>query len=145
MVWSRNDHWMVTADQTGYVKYWQSNMNNVKMFQAHKEPVRAIRCEITTGFGDVLLTCICIIDSLFSIHLLLQIINSKQYYLIALRNKISIQTFSPIKSNYNKSVTFPHLMFLLFFTINANKIVFSQKENFTYFRSSKLFLKHLIH
>ncbi|XP_017494913.1 PREDICTED: pre-mRNA 3' end processing protein WDR33-like, partial [Rhagoletis zephyria] len=42
MVWSRNDSWMVTADQTGYVKYWQSNMNNVKMFQAHKEPVRAI-------------------------------------------------------------------------------------------------------
>lgn len=37
---------MVTADQTGYVKYWQSNMNNVKMFQAHKEPVRAIRCDI---------------------------------------------------------------------------------------------------
>ena len=46
MVWSRNDSWMVTADQTGYVKYWQSNMNNVKMFQAHKEPVRAIRCDI---------------------------------------------------------------------------------------------------
>lgn len=43
MVWSRNDSWMVTADQGGYVKYWQSNMNNVKMFQAHKEPVRAIR------------------------------------------------------------------------------------------------------
>ena len=48
MVWSRNDSWMVTADQTGYVKYWQSNMNNVKMFQAHKEPVRAIRCEFLT-------------------------------------------------------------------------------------------------
>lgn len=46
MVWSHNDSWMVTADQTGYVKYWQSNMNNVKMFQAHKEPVRAIRCDI---------------------------------------------------------------------------------------------------
>lgn len=45
MVWSRNDAWMVTADQNGYVKYWQSNMNNVKMFQAHKEPVRAIRCD----------------------------------------------------------------------------------------------------
>lgn len=43
MVWSRNDSWMVTGDQNGYVKYWQSNMNNVKMFQAHKEPVRAIR------------------------------------------------------------------------------------------------------
>ena len=33
MVWSRNDQWMVTGDHGGYVKYWQSNMNNVKMFQ----------------------------------------------------------------------------------------------------------------
>ncbi|CAG2116343.1 unnamed protein product [Medioppia subpectinata] len=55
MTWSRSDHWMVTADQTGYVKYWQSNMNNVKMFQAHKEPVRAIRCAPThtPTTGDV--------------------------------------------------------------------------------------------
>lgn len=36
MVWSHNDIWMVTADHAGYVKYWQSNMNNVKMFQVHK-------------------------------------------------------------------------------------------------------------
>lgn len=34
---------MVTADHAGYVKYWQSNMNNVKMFQGHKEAVRGIR------------------------------------------------------------------------------------------------------
>lgn len=33
MIWSHNDIWMVTADHAGYVKYWQSNMNNVKMFQ----------------------------------------------------------------------------------------------------------------
>lgn len=43
MVWSHNDNWMVTGDHAGYVKYWQSNMNNVRMFQAHKEPVRGIR------------------------------------------------------------------------------------------------------
>lgn len=43
MVWSHNDSWMVTGDHSGYVKYWQSNMNNVKMFQAHKEPIRGIR------------------------------------------------------------------------------------------------------
>lgn len=42
MVWSHNDQWMVTGDHGGYVKYWQSNMNNVKMFQAHKEPVRSV-------------------------------------------------------------------------------------------------------
>lgn len=43
MVWSHNDNWMVTGDHSGYVKYWQSNMNNVKMFQAHKEAIRGIR------------------------------------------------------------------------------------------------------
>lgn len=43
MVWSHNEQWMVTADHAGYVKYWQSNMNNVKMFQGHKEAVRGIR------------------------------------------------------------------------------------------------------
>ncbi len=42
MVWSHNDQWMVTGDHGGYIKYWQSNMNNVKMFQAHKEPVRCV-------------------------------------------------------------------------------------------------------
>ncbi|CAH0558213.1 unnamed protein product [Brassicogethes aeneus] len=42
MVWSHNDSWMVTGDHAGYVKYWQSNMNNVKMFQAHKEALRGI-------------------------------------------------------------------------------------------------------
>jgi polyadenylation factor subunit 2 len=33
---------MVTGDHAGYIKYWQSNMNNVKMYQAHKEPIRAV-------------------------------------------------------------------------------------------------------
>ncbi|XP_049770252.1 uncharacterized protein LOC126108925 isoform X2 [Schistocerca cancellata] len=42
MVWSHNDVWMVTGDHAGYVKYWQSNMNNVKMFQAHKEAIRGL-------------------------------------------------------------------------------------------------------
>lgn len=43
MVWSNNDAWMVTGDHSGFIKYWQTNMNNVKMFQGHKEPVRGIR------------------------------------------------------------------------------------------------------
>eukprot|EP00096_Caligus_rogercresseyi_P015560 TRINITY_DN8012_c0_g1_i1.p1 TRINITY_DN8012_c0_g1~~TRINITY_DN8012_c0_g1_i1.p1 ORF type:complete len:606 (+),score=189.04 TRINITY_DN8012_c0_g1_i1:48-1820(+) len=42
MEWSHSDEWMVTGDHGGYVKYWQSNMNNVKMFQAHKEAVRSV-------------------------------------------------------------------------------------------------------
>ena len=36
---------MLTADHGGFVKYWQSNMNNVKMYQAHKDPVRGLRWE----------------------------------------------------------------------------------------------------
>ncbi|QQP39526.1 Wdrepeat proteinlike, partial [Caligus rogercresseyi] len=32
MEWSHSDEWMVTGDHGGYVKYWQSNMNNVKIF-----------------------------------------------------------------------------------------------------------------
>lgn len=43
MTWSHNDMWMLTADHGGYIKYWQSNMNNVKMFQAHKEAIREAR------------------------------------------------------------------------------------------------------
>lgn len=43
MVWSHNDQWMVTGDTGGFVKYWQTNMNNVKHFQAHKDPVRGLR------------------------------------------------------------------------------------------------------
>ncbi|KAF2347382.1 WD40 repeat, partial [Trinorchestia longiramus] len=42
MLWSHNDQWMVTADTAGIVKYWQTNMNNVKHFQAHKDPVRGL-------------------------------------------------------------------------------------------------------
>ncbi|XP_064459327.1 pre-mRNA 3' end processing protein WDR33-like [Ornithodoros turicata] len=51
MVWSHNDTWMVTGDHAGYVKYWQSNMNNVKMFQGHKEAIRGISfCPTDTKF-----------------------------------------------------------------------------------------------
>uniref|UniRef100_A0A914WSN5 Uncharacterized protein n=1 Tax=Plectus sambesii TaxID=2011161 RepID=A0A914WSN5_9BILA len=40
--WSHNDQWLVSADHDGFVKYWQPNMNNVHMYQAHKN--EAIRC-----------------------------------------------------------------------------------------------------
>jgi polyadenylation factor subunit 2 len=33
MEWSRNDTWMLSADDAGVVKYWQSNMNNMKEIQ----------------------------------------------------------------------------------------------------------------
>ncbi|KAJ3023992.1 WD repeat-containing protein 33 [Thoreauomyces humboldtii] len=40
MVWSHNDTWLLTGDDSGVIKYWQSNMNNLKAVVAHKETVR---------------------------------------------------------------------------------------------------------
>ncbi|KAI9207852.1 WD40-repeat-containing domain protein [Polychytrium aggregatum] len=42
MTWSRNDTWMITGDASGTIKYWQSNMNNLKVVQGHRESVRDI-------------------------------------------------------------------------------------------------------
>ncbi|KER28966.1 hypothetical protein T265_04343 [Opisthorchis viverrini] len=47
MKWSHNEEWLLTADHSGYVKYWQANMNNVEMYQAHKEPIRGVRNPVT--------------------------------------------------------------------------------------------------
>uniref|UniRef100_A0A3B4X1P7 WD repeat domain 33 n=1 Tax=Seriola lalandi dorsalis TaxID=1841481 RepID=A0A3B4X1P7_SERLL len=59
MTWSHNDMWMLTADHGGYVKYWQSNMNNVKMFQAHKEAIREARFIPNLPFSVVTLSLSC--------------------------------------------------------------------------------------
>lgn len=65
MTWSHNDMWMLTADHGGYVKYWQSNMNNVKMFQAHKEAIREARwinaMQFSVGIGINMLSFPCIL------------------------------------------------------------------------------------
>lgn len=86
MTWSHNDMWMLTADHGGYVKYWQSNMNNVKMFQAHKEAIREARflpnlplsvvkpslcCPLSAGRGR------CLAPRLLSLLLLLCLINDR--------------------------------------------------------------------
>jgi polyadenylation factor subunit 2 len=42
MTWSHNEQWLVSGEQAGYLKFWQANINSVKMFQAHKECVRAL-------------------------------------------------------------------------------------------------------
>ena len=43
MVWSHADNWLLSSDHGGFIKYWQSNMNNVQMYEAHKEPIRGLR------------------------------------------------------------------------------------------------------
>ncbi|KAJ3342576.1 hypothetical protein HDU93_001964 [Gonapodya sp. JEL0774] len=40
MTWSRSDQFLVSADDHGYVKYWQQSLSNLKVFVAHKECVR---------------------------------------------------------------------------------------------------------
>ena len=45
---------MVTGDNDGLIKYWQSNMNNVKAFSAHKEAVRDLRYAFHFIFRELL-------------------------------------------------------------------------------------------
>lgn len=40
MTWSHNDTYLISADHSGVIKYWQTSLNNLKAFQAHKEAVR---------------------------------------------------------------------------------------------------------
>ena len=89
MTWSHNDMWMLTADHGGYVKYWQSNMNNVKMFQAHKEAIREARFIPNLPFSVVNLSLYCLRSALryhaaatwwgclTSCHMLLWLINDR--------------------------------------------------------------------
>ncbi|KAF3915412.1 Xenin [Arthrobotrys entomopaga] len=40
--YSNGADWLLSADQDGIVKYWQTNFNNVKVLQAHDSPVRDV-------------------------------------------------------------------------------------------------------
>lgn len=40
VVYSHNDEYLLSADQDGVVKYWQTNFNNIKEIVAHEHPVR---------------------------------------------------------------------------------------------------------
>jgi polyadenylation factor subunit 2 len=40
VTYAHNNEWLISADQEGVVKYWQTNFNNVKEIQAHADPVR---------------------------------------------------------------------------------------------------------
>ncbi|KAL9104316.1 MAG: hypothetical protein Q9163_000707 [Psora crenata] len=40
--YSHNEDWLLSADQDGIVKYWQTNFNNVKVLQAHLDSIRDI-------------------------------------------------------------------------------------------------------
>ncbi|KAI9747576.1 MAG: pre-mRNA cleavage and polyadenylation factor (CPF) complex subunit [Candelina submexicana] len=38
--YSHSDDWLISADHLGIVKYWQPNFNNVKVIEAHNDPIR---------------------------------------------------------------------------------------------------------
>lgn len=42
MSWSSSGTWLISADNSGVVKYFQNNMNNLQAFQGHKESIRDI-------------------------------------------------------------------------------------------------------
>ena len=55
--------WMVTTDDRGVVKYWQSNMNNVHTFQAHNDPIRGCRWESKEPGLVMLSSCVILCDT----------------------------------------------------------------------------------
>ncbi|KAL5467987.1 hypothetical protein PMIN07_003336 [Paraphaeosphaeria minitans] len=42
VAYTHTDDWLLSADQTGIIKYWQTNFNNVKEIQAHTEAIRGL-------------------------------------------------------------------------------------------------------
>lgn len=42
MEWSTSGQWLISADNTGTIKYFQTNMNNLQRFQGHSESIRDI-------------------------------------------------------------------------------------------------------
>lgn len=60
VAYTHTDDWLLSADQNGIIKYWQTNFNNVKEIQAHNEPVRGLAIAPTdvkfvTGADDTTL------------------------------------------------------------------------------------------
>tara|TARA_B100001173_G_scaffold303511_1_gene306370 strand:+ start:577 stop:1758 length:1182 start_codon:yes stop_codon:yes gene_type:complete len=39
---SHSENWLISADDSGQIKYWQMNFNNLKQTQAHGEPIRGV-------------------------------------------------------------------------------------------------------
>jgi polyadenylation factor subunit 2 len=40
--WSKSGAWLVSGDNNGIIKYFQPNMNNLQMFEGHKDSIRDI-------------------------------------------------------------------------------------------------------
>jgi len=49
MQWSHSGQLLLSGDEGGVVKYWQSTLNNLKAFKAHKEPIRDLTFSPSDG------------------------------------------------------------------------------------------------
>ena len=83
MVWSHNDQWLLTGDHGGFVKYWQSNMNNVKMYEAHKEPVRGLRWAWNSSVSHSNWISYFIAKILFAYHKIILVTNIRVHFLVS--------------------------------------------------------------
>jgi len=45
LVWSHNDNYLMSGDNNGSIKYWQSNMNTLQNIEAHSGSVRGLTYE----------------------------------------------------------------------------------------------------
>lgn len=60
VAYTHTDDWLLSADQNGIIKYWQTNFNNVKEIQAHPEAIRGLAiaptdAKFVTGADDTTL------------------------------------------------------------------------------------------
>jgi polyadenylation factor subunit 2 len=42
LTWANNDLFLVSGDDGGIIKYWQTSMNNLRAFKAHKDSIREL-------------------------------------------------------------------------------------------------------
>ncbi|KAI9008652.1 WD40-repeat-containing domain protein [Hyaloraphidium curvatum] len=42
LTWTPSDNFLVSADDKGWIKYWQPSLTNVKVYQGHKEAIRGL-------------------------------------------------------------------------------------------------------
>lgn len=107
MIWSRSEQWMLTGDDKGYIKYWQANMNNVKMFQGHIEAIRGLRYKLTTKLIVFLL--------LFFLFVIQTIKLPTYHHNFALINKEKIVRISVLNNKIKKAHKEPNFVIFLYF------------------------------
>lgn len=127
MIWSRSEQWMLTGDDKGYIKYWQTNMNNVKMFQGHIEAIRGLRYKnkkflfLTEGY-------------LFHLYIMiftLMFLNKKNKKIY-----LSIKIKQPLdqinKKGFDHNQACLCILIMLFFNYKIFDLVSLQKKLFPY-------------